>query len=297
MGSNRLWVHGEISSYLRPLLGKSGTVHHHRDLKTRFLRTAQRQYRNMRRIPTVWKLAYFGDLGFSPDRDGTHQRTHINNDWQPRRLSQKNELPHLCKVVFTMAFEHTVSFSPRVEVMPALHISNYSDDEIQSTWFDQHDLKRIRKDINRLVALMERDQCPHEDVESIRGIECWTKRGYRQKRQNKITARDTVLSEQEMQWYDGIIDTARLSMVYQNASTECHIAARMAGESDERVARGLDAWVEPKQPEKPIHTFNPRSLSSPRKQHRNRWTSILFTRNTDVANLSKVPSKLQRHCC
>ena len=120
--------------------------------------------------------------------------------------------------VFTMLSHSKVSFSPMVEVIPALHISNYSDDEIQSTWFNRNDLKRIRKDINRLVALMERNRPIDEDTDSIRGIECWTKRGYRLKRQNKITARDTVLSEQEMQWYDGIIDTARLSMVYQNAS-------------------------------------------------------------------------------
>ena len=129
---------------------------------------------------------------------------------------------------------------------PALHINNYSDEEIKSTWFNQEELQRIREKADRTIGLMEQDRYINSRKDCTRGLECRTRYGARQRRQNTKNARTTVLHEQDIQRYDGNIDIERLAFVYAYVSSQSYIAARMAGESDEKYARELDARVERK---------------------------------------------------
>ena len=137
--------------------------------------------------------------------------------------------------------KRSASFSPHVRVKRTLHINNYSDDEVEATWYGDSDFQRIHDEINYTVDLIEKSEHIDTSKYCTRGLEFRTRAGAQQRRRNKIDARNATLDEQDFQWTEGLNDPDMLSKVYQRKSHTCLVAAHMAGLMDEKVARGLDA--------------------------------------------------------
>ena len=137
----------------------------------------------------------------------------------------------------------TVSFSPDVHVKRTLHINNYSDDEITATWFNETDFQRIHQEISVTVQMMERSEPIDHNKYCSRGLEFRTRVGAHQRLQNKVDARDAVLTEQDLQWNEDIDDPEMLADVYRDISRCCIVSAHMAGLFDEKMARDFDARV------------------------------------------------------
>ena len=163
-------------------------------------------------------------------------------------ISREQQPPHgeaTFQNISTSA-ERSVSFSSEVLVKRTLHCNNYSDDEIEATWFNDADFQRIRKEIEITVDLMESGEKIDESKYCSRGLESYTTTGADQKAQNRIRAADQVFDEQHLQWSKGLNNPDRLSEVYQAFSIGSSIAARMAGRMDEAMVRGRDARVGPR---------------------------------------------------
>lgn len=104
----------------------------------------------------------------------------------------------------------SVTFGTDDEIIQIIHISEYSDEERQMTWYNRADLRSIKNEAKRM-AYMDRDLNP--DV-CLRGLESRTTTGARTKRQTRIDARAAVFFEQEMQEGDGYSDPDAIADIY-----------------------------------------------------------------------------------
>ena len=131
-----------------------------------------------------------------------------------------------------------VSFSLDVAVKRTL-INDYSDKEIEATWFDQADFDRIHKEVHFIVELMEKIEHIDEDKYCTRGLEFRTKLGMEMRLHNRVCARDAVFDEQEFQWKESLDEPDAIRVEYQMYASPCLKTAHFAGLLDEKMAKGL----------------------------------------------------------
>ena len=139
----------------------------------------------------------------------------------------------------TRSITKSVSFDYQVRVRKALHINDFSEQEIQATWLSRDDLMRIRQEIDFTVDLIEKGADIDEETYSRRGLEFRTRLGAHMRLENKECARDAVLSEQEFQKDEGYSDDEELATVYSETSYRCQVAAHMLALADLKTVRDL----------------------------------------------------------
>lgn len=93
-----------------------------------------------------------------------------------------------------------VRFRQTVNVRPTIHVDDISEQEKMDTWFSQLEFNQIKDDVTRIVKMMiigtfEGDN----DEDCSRGLECRTRTGAIQRRENKWVALHAVLDEQDRQ--------------------------------------------------------------------------------------------------
>ena len=126
-----------------------------------------------------------------------------------------------------------VSFSPFVEGRSILHVQDYSDSEVASTWYSPQDLARFQADIRETVFFMVQGLLLKEDDGChgycALGLESSTAEGMQARRTRRSDAAQAVFEEQDIQYNDGILDTDRLAMIYHDITRDCQRSAERAG--------------------------------------------------------------------
>jgi hypothetical protein len=134
----------------------------------------------------------------------------------------------------------SVSFHENVRVKAALHVNDYSEEEIQATWLNAADMQRIRREIRCTVQLMQWGSSFEEIEYSRRGLEYGTRESGRIRRQNRSEAAKAVLNEQHRQKAGHFVDEQELANVYKVCATSCQITAQLSALSELQFARLLD---------------------------------------------------------
>ena len=120
-----------------------------------------------------------------------------------------------------------VSFANADKIVHVLHISDYSPEEIASTWYDRQEMKAIKSDGKLLLSRVLGGYTPTLSDGSVRGLEAFARERCMEKKQNKINAREAVLCEQSAQREAGVNDPELLADVYFDATEHCQVAAQM----------------------------------------------------------------------
>jgi hypothetical protein len=114
-----------------------------------------------------------------------------------------------------------VFFSNQIRIRLTLHVRDYTQEEIEATWFSKTDFENIKADVRFDIGLLHEGTHGAQDTTSFcrRGLECRTKEGMRKRMSNKIIARNAVLDEQDRQWANYETDDAEaIAKVYIAAS-------------------------------------------------------------------------------
>lgn len=105
----------------------------------------------------------------------------------------------------------SVSFSTSMEkIHPALHRTDYTEEERAATWYNMLELKSIKIERRQIVRQMENG----EMVDCSRGLESKTRQGCRMRQRAIIQAIGAVLDEQEEQIIRCSSDPEALAQVY-----------------------------------------------------------------------------------
>jgi hypothetical protein len=131
----------------------------------------------------------------------------------------------------------SVSFSGKVRGRAALHINDYSEEEIQASWLNNADMRRIRGEIRCTVEMMNRGGTINEDEYCRRGLEYRTSEGIQIRSDNRSVAANAVLNEQHRQEAGHFLDEEELAHAYKYWSSRCQITAQLSALSDMRRIR------------------------------------------------------------
>jgi hypothetical protein len=143
----------------------------------------------------------------------------------------------------------SVSFAPTAMLRLAIHINNYSDDEIEACFYSDSEYFEFKRDVKRTARMVEKKQNIGEVNDSRRGVECLTREALKIKSKNRRHARRAVMSEQLNQLlseeHDGVDfqDDNRIAAAYADTTRESAVMAYLAGLSDEAI---VNDYQEPK---------------------------------------------------
>eukprot|EP00934_Nitzschia_sp_Nitz4_P000081 Nitzschia sp. Nitz4//scaffold5_size260463//3576//4355//NITZ4_000933-RA/size260463-processed-gene-0.283-mRNA-1//1//CDS//3329555193//81//frame0 len=132
-----------------------------------------------------------------------------------------------------------LQFDPSVRVFEVKHVADMNDDEISSQWLTDFDYQRIRADLKYTIHMMA---CGGEGIEEhvpgicVRGLECKTKLGNKQKRAYRSKALNAVLGDHE-QHRDIKHSDEEIAERYRYATAACLRGARERGLRDESSCR------------------------------------------------------------
>jgi hypothetical protein len=127
----------------------------------------------------------------------------------PKPLTEHDEQPVRKKVYF----------SHKIRIKPTLHIRDYTQEEIEATWFSKTDFENIKADMRFALGLLRAGILDQDTISYCRrGLECRTKEGVRKRMFNKASTRNAVLDEQDRQWDIFVTDSEAIAKVYVAAS-------------------------------------------------------------------------------
>jgi hypothetical protein len=131
----------------------------------------------------------------------------------------------------------SVSFLSFLKAITVLHINDYTEKEIENTWFSRTEYMVIRSDITRALVEMKQN---HQEAPAARRLSqdkhwfcpCGPE-GKERKRRVRHHAIAAVLDQQELQRKEGRYEPDLLAQVYNSVTRRCHEAARMMGAREE----------------------------------------------------------------
>ena len=128
----------------------------------------------------------------------------------------------------------SVSFYGSVRVKKTIHINDYTQDEIDATWYNEMEVATIRFNTKLVVKEME-SKCglQHPEEETTRGLECRTTLGQKRKFTLRRMSQLVVLDEQDRQFEMGDFDPEYLSLLYKQCCEQSVAEARRIGQQDE----------------------------------------------------------------
>jgi hypothetical protein len=137
--------------------------------------------------------------------------------------------------------QRRVTFNHFVKVERVLHLSEYTDDEMDDTWISRKECEKIRNEIKKLVQIVNDGGTLEEnDDTTMRGLEYRTISGCERRSKNKLLARSAVLDEQDRQWEIGEGDPEYISWIYNTMSYKLAIEAKERGQEDELIANEIN---------------------------------------------------------
>jgi len=127
-----------------------------------------------------------------------------------------------------------VSFGRSVAIRAALHRNDFTVDEFQAVWYSAEETSRINSDAKNLVRKLNKGMpLDLQELLSVRGLECRTRRENLKRTEHRKLARNLVQEEQERQWQSGLRDPEYLALAYRTVSNQAQIEARQRGRLDE----------------------------------------------------------------
>mmetsp|Transcript_3792 Transcript_3792/g.4209 ORF Transcript_3792/g.4209 Transcript_3792/m.4209 type:complete len:187 (-) Transcript_3792:28-588(-) len=119
-------------------------------------------------------------------------------------------------------------------------LSDFTLREIKDTWYDGHDLRRMRREVgedaSQLIELgdtYDHDNHIDNDVMCFRGLESRTPQGMRQKKQNRFNNYTAVFLEIDFQEEVGFIDEDAIARACYMYSNDCLVSAQRIAKQDE----------------------------------------------------------------
>lgn len=130
-----------------------------------------------------------------------------------------------------------------------IHIRDYSEDDINATWFRPHELRQMKSQLQQLIPQLEQ-RLKHRDMTeqdflAMRGLESRTTQGGMKRAYHKREAYAAVIEEQERQWRSGREDPERIAANYQVVAVKCQGYALLQGIQDEHDVREFIASSSP----------------------------------------------------
>lgn len=137
----------------------------------------------------------------------------------------------------------TVSFFPGVSVRECLHINNYTDAEVQNTWYKKHDFSRIKTSFIYIVQKLSDGSWEGDtEHETARGLEYRTREGSTKRKVNKLNGLMVVLDEQESQWLQGTHDDEAIAAAYIAVSSKSLEAVHLLAIRDQKEV--MEMWAD-----------------------------------------------------
>lgn len=129
----------------------------------------------------------------------------------------------------------SVSFLPCVLMYRTLHINNYSDVEIDNTWYNAEEMQAIVDDCVTIISSIGEEE-PANNAQCIRGLEFRTPSGQKRRATHRFCAFDAVLGEQDAQWEYGENDSNKIRIRYRVYSKPSQAEALRIGLEDAKEA-------------------------------------------------------------
>jgi hypothetical protein len=132
-----------------------------------------------------------------------------------------------------------VRFAPMVTGIATPSLDDYSDEEINSAWYNQNDFAAMKKHDKTCSVLMSNGKLLSSDDDyTFRGLEYRTKAGASVRRGNRLRAVLAALLEQERQLKECDEDDRELlADRYYNACYDCSLEAHTRGKKDAKDAQ------------------------------------------------------------
>ena len=219
----------------------------------------QERFEQLIQIKTLFRILMYTDFAMMHLPHHIIESTEISKDTTSKsttRFNSETSTSFPTKQSTTMTREKkTVTFAKRGSWRRTIHINEYTNEEIQATWYSRLEKKQIKEEIRVTVHLMSKGLLSRRNIDnagictcgdydethySTRGIEYYTRKLSTIKIQNKRIALDTVLDEQAYQRavYKSC-DPVKLAEVYKEATHESKVIASLIGLSDEKIAERL----------------------------------------------------------
>jgi hypothetical protein len=123
-----------------------------------------------------------------------------------------------------------VSFNDRISAIAVTHINDYTQEDINETWYQKEDYQNMRKGMKQSIKFMV-NGIVDDDLEFCsRGLE--TGADTRQRRQNKNEAFAVVNNEQQLQRIEGSDLSELIAMLYSVYAFPCQQTAYIQGVRD-----------------------------------------------------------------
>jgi hypothetical protein len=124
-----------------------------------------------------------------------------------------------------------VSFNDTISAIPVTHINDYTQEDIDDTWYQKEDWKNMRKGMKQSIKFMVKYGIVDDDLEFCsRGLE--TRADTIQRRQNKNEAFAAVMNEQHLQRIEDSDLSELIAMLYSVYTFPCQQTAYMQGVRD-----------------------------------------------------------------
>ena len=123
----------------------------------------------------------------------------------------------------------TVVFATYSSQYSIIHINDYTDDEISSTWYTSEELKQIKAQAKSTINKVIKGIPIEPTKDCIQGLETYTTEGQRVKYQQRLDAMDAVLDEQEIQREEGYTNVDAIADSYYSVTYYSQVAAHGRG--------------------------------------------------------------------
>jgi len=155
---------------------------------------------------------------------------------------RKTGIAPLHETIFTSP--RCVSFGAVVTTYEHTSWVDYTAEEIEASWFDRDDMRRMKENAKSEAKLVESGLLVESKDVSIRGLESRARTGIRRKRQNRMNAYAAIFFEVDCQEEEGFFNEELIADAYFVYSEPCHVSAQMIGKRDEIEA--MDILLESK---------------------------------------------------
>eukprot|EP00339_Tiarina_fusa_P023890 CAMPEP_0117051886 /NCGR_PEP_ID=MMETSP0472-20121206/35857_1 /TAXON_ID=693140 ORGANISM="Tiarina fusus, Strain LIS" /NCGR_SAMPLE_ID=MMETSP0472 /ASSEMBLY_ACC=CAM_ASM_000603 /LENGTH=175 /DNA_ID=CAMNT_0004766285 /DNA_START=117 /DNA_END=640 /DNA_ORIENTATION=+ len=135
----------------------------------------------------------------------------------------------------------------------AIHINDYTDEEINSCYYRGEDFRAFKLDVKRAIRMLGTKRTIDENKICTRGVECRTKESAAMRFRIRGAAQSAVLREQRKQTGNG---STTLAAVYSPIAGTSVVSAYMMGLSDAAVAKELAASDEEEEPRRREKTLD-----------------------------------------
>ena len=141
---------------------------------------------------------------------------------------------------FSNENKKSVAFSRIARVYSIIHIEEYTEQEIQTSWYSRDEYDEITKQACREIKMLERGLKLRDQKYSSRGLEGLTKTGSFKKFISRQRATGAVLAEQSIQNLYDAWDDDMIAHVYQCFSTKSCVAAHEMGLLDRKAVEMMN---------------------------------------------------------